>query len=368
MITISLCMIVKNEEQVLERCLASAAPLVDEIIIVDTGSTDRTREIALRFTDRLLHFAWIDNFSAARNYSFDAATQDYILWLDADDVIAPDNQQKLLELKRTLSPDTDSVSMIYELSRDEYGNVAHSLRRNRLIKRSNRYSWQGAVHEVLIVGGHIVTSDIAVAHCPLTDADPGRNLRIYSQREAQGLPLTPRDRLYYAHELLEAQQYRQAAAHYERFLDEGEGWIEDEVTACSKLADCYHALGEAEQEWNAICRAFRYDAPRPEFCCRIGFSLLHRGKYEAAAHWYRLAIELPAQEKWALENHACRTWLPHLQLCVCYDRMKLHDLAYAHNEIARTYRPDDAAILQNKAYLEPLVSRQDSASDNQEAG
>ncbi len=79
MITISLCMIVKNEEQVLERCLASAAPLVDEIIIVDTGSTDRTREIALRFTDRLLHFAWIDNFSAARNYSFDAATQDYIL-------------------------------------------------------------------------------------------------------------------------------------------------------------------------------------------------------------------------------------------------------------------------------------------------
>ena len=70
MITISLCMIVKNEEKVLARCLDSIADLMDEIIIVDTGSSDNTKEIAKKYTDKIYDFAWIDDFSAARNYSF----------------------------------------------------------------------------------------------------------------------------------------------------------------------------------------------------------------------------------------------------------------------------------------------------------
>ncbi len=71
MASVSLCMIVKNEEDVLERCLESAAGLVEEIIIVDTGSTDRTKEIAARFTQRIIDFPWRDDFAAARNESLD---------------------------------------------------------------------------------------------------------------------------------------------------------------------------------------------------------------------------------------------------------------------------------------------------------
>ena len=70
MATISLCMIVKNEEQVLARCLDSVADLMDEIIIVDTGSTDRTKEVAARYTDQIYDFTWIGDFSAARNFSW----------------------------------------------------------------------------------------------------------------------------------------------------------------------------------------------------------------------------------------------------------------------------------------------------------
>ena len=78
MVSISLCMIVKNEEKILARCLDSIHDLVEEIIIVDTGSTDRTKEIASKYTKKIYDFEWIDDFAAARNFSFQFATKDYI--------------------------------------------------------------------------------------------------------------------------------------------------------------------------------------------------------------------------------------------------------------------------------------------------
>ena len=78
MITISLCMIVKNEEKILRRCLDSVADLVDEIVIVDTGSQDETKRIAAEYTKFVYDFQWVDDFSAARNFAFSKATQEYI--------------------------------------------------------------------------------------------------------------------------------------------------------------------------------------------------------------------------------------------------------------------------------------------------
>src|SRR5690625_3830804 len=116
MMTVSLCMIVKDEEQTIARCLQSVAHFVDEIVIVDTGSSDGTKAICRRFTDRLLDFPWIDDFSAARNFSFSKATKDFILWLDADDVISEADQKKFIDLKKSLTPDVNAVSMKYELT------------------------------------------------------------------------------------------------------------------------------------------------------------------------------------------------------------------------------------------------------------
>ena len=81
---LSLCMIVKDEEEMLPRCLAAAAPAVDEIVIVDTGSSDRTIEIAREFGATVIEREWTGSFSEARNVSFDAATGDWLMFLDAD--------------------------------------------------------------------------------------------------------------------------------------------------------------------------------------------------------------------------------------------------------------------------------------------
>lgn len=85
--TISLCMIVKNEEAHIARCLDSVAELVDEIIIVDTGSTDRTVEIVSEYTSLVYLYPWRDDFSEARNHSFSKASMDYCMWMDADDIL-----------------------------------------------------------------------------------------------------------------------------------------------------------------------------------------------------------------------------------------------------------------------------------------
>ena len=109
-------MIVKNEETSLARCLDSVQGIADEIVIVDTGSTDLTRQIAAEYTDCIFDFEWVDDFAAARNFAFDQASCEYILWLDADDVFEPEDRAKLIALKQSLDPEIDSVTMDYNLS------------------------------------------------------------------------------------------------------------------------------------------------------------------------------------------------------------------------------------------------------------
>ena len=98
---LSLCMIVKNEEKMLAGCLESAKNVVDEIIIVDTGSTDKTKEIAKSYGCKMFDFAWIGDFSAARNESLKYATSEWILYLDADERLMPSSQNHIRSLLST---------------------------------------------------------------------------------------------------------------------------------------------------------------------------------------------------------------------------------------------------------------------------
>lgn len=362
MITVSLCMIVKNEEDVIGRCLASVCDLVDEINIIDTGSTDQTKEIVKKYTDRIWDFEWVDDFAQARNFSFQQATQKYVLWLDADDVLTPEDQERFKSLKQSLDPLIDAVSMNYHLSFDSDGNVTSQLRRYRLVKRERYFKWIGAVHEYLAVSGNLFDSEVAITHSPLSH-DSDRNLRIYRKMIESGQPLTPRDTFYYANELMDHGQFEEAIHYYEKFLDSKQGWIEDNIRACFKLADCYHNVKNKEMELNSTLRTFLYDIPRPEACCRLGYYFMEQFKNIEAVYWYKQALAAEKKHQISFQNPSFTTWLPHLQLCVLYDRLQQYEIANMHNEAAREYRPNDERIIHNKKYLEGIFRNREGLQD-----
>lgn len=353
-ISISLCMIVKNESATIERCLSSIKNIVDEVIIVDTGSSDNTKNICRKFTDKIYDFKWIDDFAAARNFAFDKAAKEYILWLDADDILENNDRLKLLSLKSAMDSSVDSVTMNYNLSFDANGSVISSLRRNRLVRRACFFKWVGFVHEYLSVWGNIINSDISVNHKSI-EHDSNRNLMIYEKHIQSGEEFTPRDLYYYANELSDHGIFGKAVQYYEKFLNTGQGWVEDNISACGRIADCYKNLKDSNKEFMYTLKSFEYGLPRAEFCCRLGYHFLNRRRYKEAIFWYKLATELEIpSESWGTIDHACWTWLPHLQLCVCYDRLGQYETACKHNEIAAKYIPDSPQILYNRKYFEKI--------------
>lgn len=346
-------MIVKNEEDVLSRCLDSIKDLVDEINIIDTGSTDRTVEIAKKYTNRVYFFKWTGKFKDARNESFKYATKDYIFYMDADDVLLEKDRKKFKHLKQTLDPSVDAVSMYYNAGTDEYGNVTLTFRRNRLLKRSRNFKWKGDVHNYIEVSGNIINSDIAITHKKEQHA-VGRNLAIYEEKIKSGDQFSPRDYFYYGNELRENGHYEKAIENYTKNIQMKEGWVEDKVYACINRGDCYRLLGDLAKELESLFQSFVFaKTPRPEICSRIGFNLQQKGEYHSAIYWYKLATTLEFDpNKWSFSYPAYSTWYPHLQLCVCYYNLQNFKKSYEHNEKARKYRPKDERILHNKKLLE----------------
>ena len=168
MATFSLCMIVKNEQNVLARCLDSMADLMDEIIIVDTGSQDTTKEIAAKYTDKIYDFAWIDDFAAARNFAASKAQMDYIYTADADEYLDEANREKLRQLKEALLPEIEIVQMYYCNDMGECnttGNFERELR-PKLYRRLRPFTWIDPIHETLRLDPVVFDSEIEIIHKP----------------------------------------------------------------------------------------------------------------------------------------------------------------------------------------------------------
>ena len=147
MIPISVCIITKNEAEHLEKCLSALKPYPFEIIVTDTGSTDNSKEVALKYTDKVYDFEWINNFSAARNFTISRASHNVILSLDTDEFIKDIDLEKLEQLIQNNPKYVGSIEMLNYF--EDNGTIRYQTARlDRLFNR-RYYHFENPIHEVL---------------------------------------------------------------------------------------------------------------------------------------------------------------------------------------------------------------------------
>lgn len=347
-------MIVRDEEDVLARCLESVSGLFDEIVIADTGSEDSTKSVAKRYTDRVLDFEWTDDFSAARNFSLRAARGDYIMWLDADDVVEGENYRLLKDVLDRLDAEKPDVVMLpYIVAFDERGGALLSYERERILRRG--LFFEGAVHEAVAPQGKIIHANAAISHRKVKENQPGRNLGIFEKLLKEGKTLEPRMRYYYARELFGANRLEEAARAYLGCAEDGGAWVENRISAWFELAGCLELLGREKDSEEALFRALSLGEPRADLCCELGRRFLMKNDLMSARFWYSLAPEQFRRAKGGFVHADFGGYIPYLQLCVIYDRLGQHRLAESFNSLAGRFHPESEAVAANRSYFKTLL-------------
>lgn len=333
MITISLCMIVKNEEAVLARCLDSIADLMDEIIIVDTGSTDRTKEIAAKYTDKIYDFEWIQDFSAARNYSFSKATKDYIYVADADEVIDSENHERFRLLKEAMIPEIEIVEMLY-CNQLEFGTTYNfdEEYRPKLYKRLREFVWVEPIHETVRTEPVIFDSDIRIEHRPLS-SHAGRDFGAFQRLFAKGERLSKKLHNMYARELFiagEDKDFLEALPVFELTMTDPDRGLSEVKEAACVLARAYRLRGDVSNFFKNAIKEVAANSSA-EICYELGEYYLALGDYMEASIWYYNA----AYETESILNIHCAGDWPLEKLAVCYRSLGNEEKAAEFEEAAK---------------------------------
>ncbi len=350
--TLSLCMIVRNEEKTLERCLTSVNGCFDEIIIVDTGSCDNTIAIAEKFTTQIYRFDWCNDFSAARNLSFSKAKCDYIMWLDADDILNSENKSALINLKRNLNGDISVYMLPYATAFDEENKPTFVFYRERIVKRNSFPIWRGRVHETIECSGKRDDVDIFVYHKSIKKTYSKRNLIILEEQLKCDGYLPPREQFYYGRELFYHQKYTEAARVFSVYILSAAGYLENRLDAYLFLSKCKEYSGDINEALKVLFCSFAECLPRANICCEIARLFSIKKDWHQAIHWYKTALDgCEKPSKGAFVHSDCFKYIPCLGLCVCYDKIGCYDKAEYYNTLASHVHPRAEAILHNNQYF-----------------
>ncbi len=339
MITLAITLIVKNEEECLERLLKCLS-FADEIIIVDTGSEDKTKKIALKYTNDVYDYKWDDNFSNARNFAISKAKSSYFMWLDADDYIEKEDQNKIIELKNKIK-DEDIVLLPYVLN----NNV--SFYRERII-RNNGYHFEGAVHECISLNGKIVYYNIPIYHKKIKHNKSNRNLLIY-QKLNREKKLNARELYYFANELKDNHFYDEAILKYKEFLKRNDASNVNKIDACLKLSSIY-------KELNCFDKADFYIVYSLMHGIHTSLQILYLIQYYFKIKEYETSILYAKSMLCFVENPLAFNYLDnkdyyaYLYLGLCYYYLKDKKSALFYNNEALKIKENDPIALKNKSY------------------
>jgi glycosyltransferase involved in cell wall biosynthesis len=288
-------MIVRDEERVLRRCLESLNGVYDELCVVDTGSKDGTLALAERFGATTRVFVGcngpdgrIRDFALARNAALDLSTGDWVLWIDADEVLEPGGAARIRRHVREDRTAAVRVSMRWDEGR---------WFSTRLFKRNARHRFAGRVHEYVTLSGEIVSDPrIVIRNLPDNrgkEQSSERNIRILLSLLDDN-PADLRALFYLGNALRVAGRLDEAIARYTQRLAFGGGFHGERYMAAYYIAVCHLLRREWQRAVDAGLLALRIDPRYAETHCVIGDGYAALDKLEFARHWYRSALACKA--------------------------------------------------------------------------
>lgn len=276
--TIAAVLIVKNESEVLDRCLASVKG-VDEIIVCDTGSEDNTIEIAKKYTDKVFtDFVWCDNFAKARNHARNKTTCDWILSIDADEFLWDFSEVEravaLAEEKQALAVD---ITLVAEDNGQEHFFP-------RLFKNYPQVWWEGAIHNHLsVIGERLGNVRITFGYSPAHHKDPDRAFRILS-REVETRPDAIRETFYLGREYWYRQDYEKCLIEMGKYVQRSR-YLAEKADAFLIMARCYWQLKMGDDARDACAQALIINPNFREACLFMGDLVWPKH----SAQWKRMA-------------------------------------------------------------------------------
>ena len=356
-VTLSVCLIVKDEERVLGRCLSAAIQFADELIVVDTGSKDKSRKIAGEYTDLVFSEPWQNSFAKARNFAASKACCDYVMWLDADDVIYPAEIKKLLKLKKRLTNKPDVVFMTYR----NHGFLSNMGLRDRIHRRELACLWEGDVHEAIQIRGNLskmVCPEITVVHKKEYVNEPDRNIRIFNDIKNAGKLSGAYMLSYYCRELALCNNMDKALEAWQKLLGTDPAAAQVQY-ALVFLTGMLLRNKEYEKCRRLIDTAFeQYGVPRSAFFCyQLGLCAEKSGDILEAGRQYRLATETPVDiGSFMIEFAGYDNYLSELKLCaLAYDKGDLEGSEARNNRAGKAW-PEGRAwrINRERFFTQPL--------------
>lgn len=256
----------KNEEENIPRLLESVKGCFDQIVLVDTGSTDNSVKVAKSLGAQVEHFEWINDFSAARNYAFSFSKSDFTMWMDLDDVLF--NKEGFLNFKKDAMHLADYWLADYQYSSDAKGKVVCQFTRERVFRTSKQYQWKYFVHEGVVP--HVATTMQftpvwAVKHMRTSDdmlKDKARNLKIFEDRKEE---LDSRMQYYYGKELFENSKFKESIEFFGKALKDINLQMHDRILAMQYLSQSYILCDQLEQSMQIATQGVLLSPHRAEF-------------------------------------------------------------------------------------------------------
>lgn len=304
---LTLCMIVRNEEQFIGHCLESARNVVDEIVVVDTGSEDRTVQIAREFGAMVSRFEWNDNYSDARNYAASHARGEWILFLDADEILDPESGKLIRQAVE--HPVADAYELLfYNYCRGDESapDIVH--RACRLYRNRPEYKFEGRIHEniapsIVAAGGSVAELDAIVHHYGYRPdvLDRRQKRERYLALLHAELGEKPGD-IYVLYHLGAAycaeNRFEEAIPYLEQLVSSIPADHAFAPQSYSRLANAYWAVGCNKDALAVVDRAESMGIVHPEIAFSKGNALLALERYADAVEAFETAIRIGATGNW----------------------------------------------------------------------